>query len=74
MCQMPRAAQSSLTAVKSDSGYTAPVGLLGEIVTMARVRGVMASAMASRRSWYCSSVGTTTGRQPAITTAISWLK
>ena len=35
----------------ASSGNTAPLGLLGETVTTARVRGVMAVLIASRSSW-----------------------
>jgi len=50
------------------------VGLLGETVTITRVRAVTAAAIAARSSWQAASVGTGTGCQPAIVTAISWLK
>ena len=49
MCQMPaRRAERVHRAQILRRDSTAPVGLLGEIVTIARVRGVMAASMASR--------------------------
>ena len=58
-------AQSSLTSRSARSGYTAPVGLFGETVTMARVRGVMARA--NRRPHRADTArrsATRTGVQP----------
>jgi hypothetical protein len=39
------------TSRSAASEYTAPVGLFGETVTTARVRGVIAASIASMRSW-----------------------
>jgi hypothetical protein len=47
---------------------------LGDTVTTARVRGVMARRMASTSSWKPGPVGTVTARPPTIEIAISWLK
>src|SRR4029450_7227704 len=52
MWKTPRSRQNALTAASAASGYTAPVGLFGETVTTARVRGGIATPMASTGGWY----------------------
>jgi hypothetical protein len=47
---------------------------LGDTVTMARVRGVIAAASAGTSSCQSSRTATGTGTQPAMRIAISWLK
>ncbi len=44
---MPRSRHSAFTARRLRSCSTAPLGLFGEIVTIARVRAVIAAAIAS---------------------------
>ena len=63
MIQMPRGAASSASRIISASVINAPVGLAGELITMALVRGVIASRNGCARSAKPSSgeVRTMTG-------------
>ena len=72
MCSSPRSAHSWLIASSTSRGNTAPLGLLGEMVTMARVRGVIAAAKRSGSG--TTPADTATGVAPARRIAISWLK
>jgi hypothetical protein len=47
----PALAAQGVISRRSASSYTAPVGLFGDTVTIARVRRVMAAASASTRGW-----------------------
>ena len=72
MCSRPRSSQSVLIARNTASGITTPLGLLGEMVTRARLRGVIAAAKTSGSGMGPAS--TPTGTPPANCTAITWLK
>jgi len=68
----PRAAQQWLMASSTCRGMMLPLGLLGETVTIARVRGVMAAARRSGSG--ITPASTAIGHPPARRIAISWLK
>ncbi len=51
MWYSPRSRHSSLMRRSAVSAYTAPLGLLGEIVTIARVRLPIARAIPSIDGW-----------------------
>jgi hypothetical protein len=61
-----------LIAANTWAGITTPLGLFGDTVTMARVRGVIAAANLSGSGIRPACTGT--GTAPASCTAITWLK
>jgi hypothetical protein len=72
MWNSPCRAQSALIAASRSGGHTRPEGLPGEIVTIARVRGVIAAASRSGSGFRPAATGT--GTPPASWIAITWLK
>ena len=72
MWNNPLSAHRALIPASTRWGITTPLGLLGDTVTMARVRGVIAASKRSSSGIKPASTGT--GRPPASWIAITWLK